>query len=333
MAARPVRSRHSPNNQKAAVRLGGRLRNASMTTGIKRTGSLSNFADRQFHWLALAPACIFLVLLTVYPVLELIAMATSTITFERAREIWRFTPVENFRQLLDDDIFRIALKNTVVFALVSVVIEVCFGIGLAILVSSAGKAKAILRTILIIPILMPPVAIGSMWKLMYSLDFGVLNQAITLIGLPAVNWLGSTSLALLSVVIVDVWHWTPFVFLILLAAVEAIPNDVIEAARIDGASNRSIVFRIIIPLIWPTIVVALFFRTILAFKVFDQIFLLTSGGPGTSTEVVSLHLHKVYFQQNDLGFGSMLSLAVIAATVAFIWVAYRAGRFVRARDA
>jgi multiple sugar transport system permease protein len=193
-----------------------------------------------------------------------------------------------------------------------------------------GKLKGVVRTILIIPILMPPVAIGSMWKLMYSLDFGVLNQAITAIGLPPVNWLGSTSLALLSVVIVDVWHWTPFVFLILFAAVEAIPGDIIEAARIDGARNRSIVFRIVIPLIWPTIAVALFFRAILAFKVFDQIFLLTSGGPGTSTEVVSLHLYKVYFQQNELGYGSMLSLAVIAATMAFIWVGHRASRFVRA---
>lgn len=304
-----------------------------MTTRFKRQGAVSDFADRHFHWLALGPAAVFLVLLTVYPVGELIAMALSTITFERASEIWQFTPAENFQQLLDDDIFRIALKNTIVFALVSVLIELCFGLGLAILVSSAGKGKGVLRTILIIPILMPPVAIGSMWKLMYSLDFGVLNQAITLVGLSPVNWLGSTSLALFSVVIVDVWHWTPFVFLILFAAVEAVPSDVIEAARIDGASNRSIVFRIIVPLIWPTIVVALFFRTILAFKVFDQIFLLTSGGPGTSTEVVSLHLYKVYFQQNDLGYGSMLSLAVIAATLAFIWVAHRAGRFVRSSDA
>jgi multiple sugar transport system permease protein len=304
-----------------------------MTAQSDRKITISEFVDRHFFWLALAPAVIFLLLLTVYPVLELIAMALSTITFERASEIWSFTPGENFQQLLDDDIFRIALKNTAVFALVSVLIELVFGLGLAILVSSTGKAKRLLRTVLIIPILMPPVAIGSMWKLMYSLDFGVLNQAITAVGLSPVNWLGSTSLALLSVVIVDVWHWTPFVFLILFAAVEAVPSDVVEAARIDGASNRSIIFRIIIPLIWPTILVALFFRTILAFKVFDQIFLLTSGGPGTSTEVVSLHLYKVYFQQNDLGYGSMLSLAVIAATLAFIWVAHRAGRFVRSTDA
>lgn len=300
-----------------------------MSVKKQKPQPIAEFADRYFYWLALAPAGLVLVLLTVYPVIEMIVMAFATITFEHASEVWTFTPLENFQELLSDDIFRVALKNTIVFALISVVIELCFGLGLAILVSSIGQAKGIVRTVLIIPILMPPVAIGSMWKLMYSLDFGVLNQAITAVGLPPVNWLGSKSLALLSVVIVDVWHWTPFVFLILFAAVEAIPSDVIEAARIDGASNRSIIFRIIVPLIWPTIIVALFFRAILAFKVFDQIFLLTSGGPGTSTEVVSLHLYKVYFQQNELGYGSMLSLAVIAATIAFIWVGHRTSRFVR----
>lgn len=299
-----------------------------MSNNKNQRQPFAEFTDRHFLWLALAPACIVLVLLTIYPVIEMIGMAFATITFEHASEVWAFTPVENFQELLSDDIFRIAMKNTIIFAVISVVIEVCFGLGLAILVSSVGKLKGILRTVLIIPILMPPVAIGSMWKLMYSLDFGVLNQAITAVGLQPVNWLGSTSLSLLSVVIVDVWHWTPFVFLILFAAVEAIPSDLIEAARIDGARNRAIIYRIIIPLIWPTIIVALFFRAILAFKVFDQIFLLTSGGPGTSTEVVSLHLYKVYFQQNELGYGSMLSLAVIAATVAFIWVGHRASRFV-----
>ncbi|MEP7456152.1 sugar ABC transporter permease [Phyllobacterium sp. SB3] len=304
---------------------------ATPVPSTNRQRPVSDFIDRHFLWLALAPAALFLIALTVYPFVSLVWMSLSTITFDRAAEIWQFTPLANFRELVDDDLFRIALWNTVRFAVAGVIAEVVLGLALAILVSSVGRLKGILRTILIIPILMPPVAIGSMWKLMYSLDFGVLNQAITALGLAPVNWLGSTSLALISVIIVDIWHWTPFVFLILFAAVEAIPADIMEAARMDGARNRSVVFRIIIPLVWPTIIVALFFRAILAFKVFDQIFLLTSGGPGTSTEVVSLHLYKVYFQQNELGYGSMLSLAIIAATVSFLWVSHRASRMLEAR--
>ena len=155
----------------------------------------------------------------------------------------------------------------------AVAIEMVLGLALAILVGSLKSFKGIMRTILIVPILMPPVAIGSMWKLMYSFDFGVLNQIVTALGIYPVNWLGSTSLALMSVIIVDVWHWTPFVFLILFAAVEGLPSEVIEAARIDGATNWNIVFKIVIPLLKPAIAVAALFRTILAFKVFDEVFL------------------------------------------------------------
>ncbi len=286
---------------------------------------MSDFVNRHFKWFTLGPALILLLLLSVYPIINLFFMAVSTITFEQAQEIWAFTPMRNFQSLIDDEIFRIALWNTFLFAFISVIIETVLGLALAILVASVTAFKGIMRTVLIIPVLMPPVAIGSMWKLMYSHDFGVFNQFITYLGLYPVNWTGSTSLALMSVIIVDVWHWTPFVFLILFAAVEGLPKEVIEASRIDGARNWDIVFKIIIPLLKPAIVVAMLFRTILAFKVFDQIFLLTSGGPGTSTEVVSLHLYKVFFMQNELGYGAMLSLAIIAATIAFLWVGQRAG--------
>lgn len=285
---------------------------------------MSDFINRHFKWFTLGPAVILLLLLTVYPIVNLFFMSVHTIDFQQAAETWTFTPMRNFRELMNDDLFRIALWNTVIFAIASVIIETVLGLALAILVASVRAFKGIMRTVLIIPVLMPPVAIGSMWKLMYSHDFGVFNQFITWIGLAPVNWLGSTSLALMSVVIVDVWHWTPFVFLILFAAVEGLPKEVIEAARVDGATNRDIVFKIIIPLLKPAIAVAVLFRTILAFKVFDQIFLLTSGGPGTSTEVVSLHLYKVFFAQNEMGYGAMLSLAIIAATIAFLLVGQRA---------
>ncbi len=122
-------------------------------------------------------------------------------------------------------------------------------------------------------------------------------------------------------ILVDVWHWVPFVFLILFAAVEGLPVDVLEAARIDGATRWQLIRRVQIPLLKPALTVALLFRSILAFKVFDEVYLLTSGGPGTATELVNLHLYKVFFEQNQLGYGALLSLAVIAAIVAFLLVA------------
>ncbi len=121
----------------------------------------------------------------------------------------------------------------------------------------------------------------------------------------------------------------PFVFLILFAAVEGLPVELLEAARVDGATRWQAVRLIIIPLLRPAIVVALLFRTILAFKVFDEVYLLTAGGPGTSTELINLHLYKVFFEQNQLGYGAMLSLAVIAAIAALLLVSHRATRTLR----
>lgn len=275
-------------------------------------------ADRWFRWGTLAPAVVVLVVLTAWPILNLLWMSLNTIEFSRAGASFTFTPAENFRRLGGDQLFRISLWVTLLFVIASVTIEMVLGFLLALVVSGVGRGKGAIRTLMILPILVPPVAIGSMWKLMYNYDFGILNQALGLVGLGPVGWLSNTSLALWSVVIVDVWHWTPLVFLILFAGVEGLPREVIEAARVDGATTAQIVRRIIVPLMAPAIAVAFVFRSILAFKVFDQIFLLTSGGPGTATEVVSLRLYHVFFKENDLGYGALLSVVVILCVVAFL---------------
>jgi multiple sugar transport system permease protein len=163
-----------------------------------------------------------------------------------------------------------------------------------------------------------------MWKLLFNYDFGFFNQTLAALGVGPVNWLGSTAIALWSVILVDIWHWVPFVFLILFAAVEGLPVEVLEAARVDGATRWQLLRLVMIPLLRPAIIVALLFRTILAFKVFDEVYLLTSGGPGTSTELVSVYLYKVFFDQGQLGYGALLSLALIAAIAAFLLVTRRA---------
>ena len=291
----------------------------------------SSFVSRSFkHW-SLLPGVLLLAALTLYPLANLVRMSVSTIEFAEGSEIWRFTPRANLAQLLADDVLRPALVNTLVFVVVSVAAEMIIGLALAIAVAGLVRGKQWVRTAMILPILVPPVAIGSMWKLMYNYDFGIFNQTLTALGLAPVNWLGSTSLALTSVIVVDIWHWVPFVFLILFAAVEGLPTDLLEAARVDGATRWQVVWRIMIPLLRPAIIVAFLFRTILAFKVFDEVYLLTSGGPGTATELVNLHLYKVFFEQNQLGYGALLSLAVIAAIVAFLVTARRVSVAVRAQ--
>ena len=293
--------------------------------------SPSSLVNRTFrHW-SLLPAVLLFVALTLYPLVNLVRMSVSTIAFADGAETWRFTPGANFAQLAGDDVLWSAIANTVLFVVVSVTVEMIIGLALAIAVAGIVRGKTWIRTVLILPILVPPVAIGSMWKLMYNYDFGIFNQTLAALGAAPVNWLGSTTLALTSVIVVDIWHWVPFVFLILFAAVEGLPVDLLEAARVDGATRWQVVWRIMIPLLRPAIVVAFLFRTILAFKVFDEVYLLTSGGPGTSTELINLHLYKVFFEQNQLGYGALLSLAVIAAIVSFLLVARRAATAVRAQ--
>lgn len=279
-----------------------------------------DFVNRTFrHW-SMWPCLGFVLALSVYPVVQLVPMALSTIEFAGGKALWAFTPRRNLALLLGDEVLRDAIVNTLIFVVLSVAIEMVLGFFSALFIACMPRGRNFARTIMILPVLLPAVAIGSMWKLMYNYDFGLFNQIVGVFGLDPVNWIGDTRWALLSVVVVDVWHWTPFVFLILFAAIEALPQDVLEACRVDGASTWQTIRLVILPLLGPALAVAALFRAIAAFKAFDQVFLLTSGGPGTSTELLSLHLNRVFFEQNQLGFGSMLSLAIIATIAATLLV-------------
>ncbi|NRA87388.1 MAG: sugar ABC transporter permease [Rhizobiales bacterium] len=290
---------------------------------VKKLPSLERlweFIDSHFIFVAILPAVIIFLLFTIYPAIELVLMSGSSITFENAELIREPALEKNIVKFLDDWIFRKALVNTLIFVLLSTSIEMLFGFGLALAVNELVRGRGIVRTTMLLPILIPPVAIGSIWRLMYNSEFGVINAFLELFGIPAQQFLGSTSTALLSVVVVDIWHWTPLVFLILLAGLEALPEEVMEASSIDGATYNQKLRFIIIPLMWPALIVAFMFRSIVAFKVFDQIFLLTSGGPGTSTEVISLYVYKVFFQQNQLGYGALLALITIGIICSYLAV-------------
>ena len=277
------------------------------------------------HW-SLLPAVIVFVALTVYPMVNLLRMSVSTVEFRGGQDIWSFTPARNFTALMSDPGLAPTVRNTLIFVIVAVAAEMIIGLALALLVGSMTRGKGVMRTIMIVPILVPPVAIGSMFKLMFNHDFGLFNQMLALLGLGPVSWLGSPSLALWSVVLVDIWHWVPFVFLILFAAVEGLPREVLEAGRVDGATRWQLLWRVTLPLLAPAITVALLFRAILAFKAFDEVFLLTGGGPGTSSELLSLHLFKVFFEQNQLGYGAMLSVFTIVGVLILLTLGQRVAR-------
>ena len=161
---------------------------------------------------------------------------------------------------------------------------------------------------------------------MYNPDFGVINQLLSLAGFTGRDWLGEKSLALAAVIVVDIWHWTPFVFLLLLAAIETLPQDVFEAARVDGASAWQELRHVTLPMLWPAIVVTLLFRLIVSFKVFDEVYLLTGGGPGTATEVVSFTIYRRFFTEDRLGYGSAISVITLLVLALLILLALYGSR-------
>ena len=205
------------------------------------------------------------------------------------------------------------MANTAIFAIVGVLFQMVLGFALALLTTQVTRGRVLYRTVFILPILVPGIVIGAIWKLMYNFDFGVVNQMIGLLGIGPVDWLGRTSTALLAVIAVDVWHWTPFVFLLMLAGLESLPQDVYEAARIDGATFLQQLRYVTLPLMLPVIVVTLVFRIIVGVKVFDEIYLLTGGGPGTATEVVSYTIFRRFFTEGQTGYGAAMSVVVLFA--------------------
>ena len=259
----------------------------------------------------LGPAVGIYLLLALLPIVNLLAMSVHDIRWEQGAAHWTFVGLRHFAALPGDPLVRAGLVNTLLFAVLSVAAEMVIGFFLAVLVSRAVAGRIVYRTIFLLPILIPGIVIGAIWKLMYNPDFGVINQLLALVGLRGHDWLGDRALALLSVVVVDIWHWTPFVFVLLLAGIEALPQDMYEAARVDGASAWQELRYVTFPMMLPTLLVTLVFRLVVSFKVFDEVYLLTGGGPGTATEVVSFTIFRRFFTEDRAGYGAAISVIVL----------------------
>jgi len=267
--------------------------------------------DVGWRFATFAPALMLMLALSVLPILNLVWTSFHQVTWAGGRPT--FTPVglSHYAALPADALFRAGLANTLVFAFGAVAGQMIAGFLLALFCSRVGRGRIVYRTIFILPILIPGIVIGAIWKLMLNYDFGLVNQGLDLLSIEPWDWLGDPRTALLSVIAVDIWHWTPFCFLLFLAALESLPQDIYEAAKIDGASAWQELVYVTLPMMVPAILVTFAFRLILAFKVFDEVYLLTSGGPGTATEVVSFTLYQRFFTEDRVGFGSAMSVAVI----------------------
>jgi len=267
--------------------------------------------DPAWRLAMLSPALLMMLLLSVLPLVNLFLTSFYSVSWSGGRAVWTPAGLSNYATLAGDDLLRAGIVNTLVFAVFAVGGQMLLGFSLALLCGRVSRGRVLYRTIFILPILIPGIVVGAIWKLLLNFDFGLVNQIIGLAGLDAVNWLGAKETALASVILVDIWHWTPFCFLLFLAGLESLPQDVYEASKIDGATFWQELVYVTLPMMMPTIMVTFAFRLILAFKVFDEVYLLTGGGPGTSTEVLSFTLYQRFFREDKTGYGAAMSMSII----------------------
>lgn len=282
--------------------------------------------ERRFAFALLAPALLILILTTTAPLVYLSWTSLQRIDLSMP---WLsgFAGVDNFARMGHDPRFWGSLWLTLIYTGTTVVLQVAIGLALALLVLQIPRGQGALRVAAILPIVLAPVVVGLFWRtFVLSPDFGLVDLVTRALGLGSHNWLGDPKLALISVIAIHTWQWTPFAFLVILASLSSLPPDIFEAARIDRASAWQRFRRITLPLIRPAIVIVLIMRTMIALSAFAAIFAATGGGPGTATEILNLYAYRTSFSELNLGYGSALAVVLLALTMAISFVMFRLRR-------
>jgi multiple sugar transport system permease protein len=291
------------------------------TARARRVGS-----ERRLATLLLLPSVGFLLLMTIFPTIYSLWMSMQQYNLSRP-DLAHFVGGRNYVQLLSDDIFWKAVRTTLLFSVSVLVLQFLVGFFIANLFDQERRGMNVLRTLFIIPVFASPVALGLTWRYMYQPGYGLINHLLESVGLPRINWLASTEWALPAVIAVDVWQWTPFVALILLAGIQSISPEITEAAELDGLTRFQYLRRIVLPLLTPIIVVVGLIRLIDALKTFDLIYIITRGGPGTATYTLPLHAYATGFASFLMGPSAATAWVVviivnICATI-FLWLLFR----------
>jgi len=270
-------------------------------------------SDNWLRFTLLLPAVIVLVVFSVYP---LIYSLYSSLWNYRFGQFTTFAGLGNYQQMFSDTACWGSIGTTLLFTACVVPAELLIGLGLALLLVEDVRFRAVYRTAFIIPMVLAPVVVGIIFRLLYNTEFGLPNYIIgELLHLQRPDWFGNPDLALPSVMSMDIWQWTPFMFLILLAGLQTVPLDLLEAAKVDGANYWLSLRYITLPLLRPTILVALLVRTMDALRIFDQVYVTTRGGPGTSTEVVSFFIYKIAFKFSQMSYAAVLLIVLLVITL------------------
>lgn len=261
--------------------------------------------NRMTPYMFMAPAVVIMGIALLYPLGYMVYGSFRDWDPSQSLSESEFVGFKNYVTLFFDPAFRESMSVTLTFAISVVTAELVIGVGLALLLDRDIRGMSVLRTMFILPMMIAPVVVGLMWRYMYHPTVGTFNKTLKSWGFEGVDWLGQN--ALFSVIIADIWQWTPFIFILALAALQSLPRSALEAARIDGATAWQQVWHIKLPLMMPVLIVTALLRLIDAFKVLEVILVMTEGGPGLSTEIVALRISRTATEFRELGTAAAMS--------------------------
>jgi multiple sugar transport system permease protein len=294
------------------------VNDTTSSAGTLRHSAISAWAERHFKWLIVAPAVLLILVLSIYPLL--FSLWVNFVNYDFEIPGHDFVGVQNFKAVVADPIFKSSLLLTLILSVVNVAVEFVLGLALALCMVKSFRGRGLAMSILIIPLFISPVIVGQSWTLFLQRPFGPADYLLSEIFRTPVeiSWLSDAPWYYVAIVIADVWQWTPFMFVILLAGLAAIPQHLYEAAELDGLSTLKTFVYITLPQLGPIITLAVTFRLLDAVRLFDVIFMMTGGGPGTATYTTSYYLYQVGFQQFHLSVataGSWIFLILLSIVI------------------
>ncbi|QUH27443.1 carbohydrate ABC transporter permease [Vallitalea guaymasensis] len=275
-------------------------------------------------YIFIIPSIVLVLVFIVYPVINTINMSLYDLRIQTLAEGKKFVGFDNYIKLFSDKTFIESLKFTLMFTVVAVTLETLIGMIFALIMNKAIPGQGIIRTAVLVPWAIPTIVSGLMWQFMYSDQYGIINLILSKLHLiqDYIPWLIEKNTAIIAVIIADVWKTTPYMSLLILSGLQTVPESLYEAASLDGANKIQRFFRITLPIIKPVVVVAILFRVLATFRIYDLVVALTSGGPADGTQSLSLYTIKTYFNFGNLGYGATLAVVtfIISLLISFLFM-------------
>src|SRR5579863_2370967 len=309
-----------PHQQAVMQRAMTAIINPDADATIDHTGAQTTFqvakrvrglSDRGIAWLFVTPTIALLLAINIFPLIWMIRLSFTNLNLSMSYLPLRFVGLDNYTDILSDEDLWVRMQTTAQFVISTVVLEVVIGFGLALLINRQFRSHSFWTTIILLPMMLSPAVVGNFWTLLLQPQIGPFNYLISLLtGIPpsSFSMTGEVVLAPWTIVLVDTWMWAPYVMLICLAGLRSIPDYIYEAAEVDRASAWRQFWSITLPMAMPFLMLAVLFRAIENFKMFDMVNLLTSGGPGSTTELVSITLKRAAFEKWRTGYSSALAI-------------------------